>query len=304
MGLASLTLYKTLVMTILALVGIVVYRLGVVDETINKKLSELVLTVFTPILLFTSFQKDFSDELLSGLIISILLSGVSFLIIWVISKMTVRGRGPDYACVEHIAIMYSNCGFIGIPMAQGIFGTDGVLYMTAYVAMANFLLWSHGVIVMSGNVDMKSLKKVFTSPTIIAIVLGVSCFFFRIRMPQIIEEPMEMIAAMNTPMAMMVAGVNIAQANLKTVFKKVRLYWLSFVKLIIMPGVLVILFHFVPVDETIKTIMVLSTACPVGVTGSLFALRYGKDAVYASELFAMSTIISIVTVPFMMLFCR
>lgn len=304
MELASLTLYKTLVMTILALVGTATYKIGIVDESINKKLSDLVLTIFTPILLFTSFQKDFSNGLLSGLIVSIVLSGVSFLVIWGISKATVHGKEPDYACVEHIAIMYSNCGFIGIPMAQGIFGTDGVLYMTAYVAMANFLLWSHGIIVMSGKADVKSLRKVFTSPTIIAIILGVLCFFLRIRMPQIVEEPMEMIASMNTPMAMMVAGANIAQANLKTVFKKVRLYWLSFVKLVIMPGALVILLHFVPVDETVKTIMVLSTSCPVGITGSLFALRYGKDAVYASELFAMSTIISIVTVPFMMLFCR
>lgn len=304
MELASLTLYKTLVMTILAMVGIATYKVGIIDESMNKKLSDLVLTIFTPILLFTSFQKDFSEELLSGLIVSIVLSAASFLVIWGISKITVHGKEPDYACVEHIAIMYSNCGFIGIPMAQGIFGADGVLYMTAYVAMANFLLWSHGIIVMSGKADVRSLRKVFTSPTIIAIVLGVLCFFLRIRMPQIIEEPMEMIASMNTPMAMMVAGVNIAQADLKTVFKKVRLYWLSFVKLIVMPGVLVILLRFVPVDETVKTIMVLSTACPVGVTGSLFALRYGKDAVYASELFAMSTIISIVTVPFMMLFCR
>ena len=67
--------------------------------------------------------------------------------------------------MELVALMYSNCGFIGIPMAQGIFGAEGVFYMTAYEAMANFLLWSHGVIVMSGKSDIESLKKVFTSPT-------------------------------------------------------------------------------------------------------------------------------------------
>ena len=199
--------------------------------------------------------------------------------------------------------MYSNCGFIGIPMAQAIFGEDGVFYMTAYVALANFLLWSHGIIVMSGKMNLKSVKKVFTSPTIIAIVLGVICFVIQIRMPKIIEEPLEMIANMNTPMAMMVAGINIAQADLKHTFQKKRLYWLSFVKLIIMPMLLIGLLKMFSVEDTVKTVIVLATACPVGVTGSLFALRYGKDAIYASELFAMSTIISIVTVPLMMLFC-
>ena len=303
MELASITLYKTLVMVILALTGVMSYKTGIVDEKINKKLSDLVLTLFTPILLFTSFQKEFTPRLLSGLGVSVVLSVLSFMVIWCICKIVVQKQNRDYAAVEHVAIMYSNCGFIGIPMAQGIFGADGVFYMTAYVALANFLLWSHGIIVMSGKMDVKSLKKVFTSPTIIAIIFGVLCFFLQIRMPTIIEEPLEMIANMNTPMAMMVAGINIAQADLKHTFKKARLYWLSFVKLIVMPMVLIGLFYFLPVDNVIKTVIILASSCPVGVTGSLFALRYGKDAVYASELFAMSTLLSIITVPFMMLFC-
>ena len=301
MELAGITLYKTLVMAILALTGVFSYRAGIVDEAVNKKLSELVLTLFTPVLLFISFQKEFSEELLSGLGVSVVLSLVSFAVIWLICKCVVYRQDKDYAAVEHIAMMYSNCGFIGIPMAQGIWGTDGVFYMTAYVAAANFLLWSHGIIVMSGKKDVKSLKNVFTSPTILAIVLGIVCFLAQIQLPAIISDPMEMIAAMNTPMAMMVAGINIAQADLRHTFMKFRLYWLSFVKLVVMPAALIGLFRLAPVGDEVKTVMVLATSCPVGVTGSLFALRYGKDAVYASELFAMSTIISIITVPLMLL---
>lgn len=303
MELASITLYKTLVMVILALAGVFSYIVGIVDEAVNKKLSELVLTLFTPVLLFTSFQKDFSKDLLSGLAMAVILSLVSFVVIWLICKCVVHRQEKDYATVEHIAMMYSNCGFIGIPMAQGIWGADGVFYMTAYVAAANFLLWSHGVIVMSGKRDVKSLRNVFASPTILSILLGIFCFLTQIRIPAIMKEPMDMIANMNTPMAMMVAGINIAQADLKHTFKKRRLYWLSFVKLIVMPMTLAGLFGLIPVDREVKTVMVLATSCPVGVTGSLFALRYGKDAVYASELFAMSTILSIVTAPFVMLFC-
>lgn len=303
MELAGITLYKTLVMAILALTGVFSYRAGIVDEAVNKKLSELVLTLFTPVLLFISFQKEFSEELLSGLGVSVVLSLVSFAVIWLICKCVVYRQDKDYAAVEHIAMMYSNCGFIGIPMAQGIWGTDGVFYMTAYVAAANFLLWSHGIIVMSGKKDIKSLKNVFTSPTILAIVLGIVCFLAQIQLPAIISDPMEMIAAMNTPMAMMVAGINIAQADLRHTFMKFRLYWLSFVKLVVMPAALIGLFRLAPVGDEVKTVMVLATSCPVSVTGSLFALRYGKDAVYASELFAMSTIISIITVPLMMLLC-
>lgn len=162
---------------------------------------------------------------------------------------------------------------------------------------------SYGIIVMSGKMDVKSLKKVFSSPTILSIILGLICFFAQIHVPEVVNEPMEMVANMNTPMAMLVAGANIAQSNLKNVFGRLRSYWLSFVKLIVMPLALIILFKFISADEMIKTVMVLASSCPVGVTGSLFALKYGKDAVYASELFAMSTILSMVTVPFMMLLC-
>ncbi|MDD6441122.1 MAG: AEC family transporter [bacterium] len=303
MKLAGIAAYKTIVMTILALVGVLIYKWNIVDDEMNRKLSELVLTVLTPVLLFTSFQKEFSSEMASGLLISTGLSALAFLIIWGISKLVINKKDKDYAALEHIAIMYSNCGFIGIPMAQGLFGSDGVFYMTAFVAMANFLLWSHGVIVMSGKSDLKSLIKVFTSPTILSIVTGIICFCMQIRIPKIIEEPMEMIASMNTPMAMIVAGINIAQVDLRKTFSRLRVYWMCVVRLLIMPFAVIGVLYFLSVPQEIKTIIVLASACPVGVTGSLFALRYGKDAGYASELFAMSTVVSIVTIPFLMVFC-
>ena len=274
MELAAMTLYKTVVMAVLALVGVFCYHQKMIDEELNKKLSDLVLMVFTPILLFTSFQTEYDRSLLKGLFVATVLSLVSFAVIWGISKLVIRGQDPDTACVEHIALMYSNCGFIGIPMAQGLFGSEGVMYMTAYVAAANFLL-----------------------------VAGVLCFLFQIQIPEMAEEPLEMIAGMNTPMAMIVAGVNIAQTDLLQCLKRWRLYWLCAVRLLVMPGVLVGIFLLFPGQGMVKTIMVLASACPAGVTGSLFAVRYGKDAGYASELFALSTVLSVATVPLMMLLC-
>ncbi|MCF0141264.1 MAG: AEC family transporter, partial [Mogibacterium sp.] len=223
-------------------------------------------------------------------------------LIWIICKIVTIKRDKDYAAVELISLMYSNCGFIGIPMAQGIFGSDGVLYMTAYVATANLLLWSHGVIVMSGKADLKSVIKVFRSPVIISIILGLIFFALQIELPAIVREPMEMIAAVNTPMAMMVAGVCIAQSDIKEAFCKIRLYWLSFVKLLLIPAVHIAILWFLPIPTLCKTVIVLASACPAGVTGNLFALRYGKDAIYASEIFAITTVLSALTVPLTMLF--
>ncbi len=302
MELALVTLNKTTVMAILAMIGVLCYRRKIVNKEQNSMLSELVLKVFTPALLFTSFQKEYSDDILRGLLFAALFSFVSFIIIWIILKIVVRSQTEDNACVELIALMYSNCGFIGIPMAQGLFGSDGVMYMTAMVAVANFLLWTHGVIAMSGKKDLRAVGRVFISPVIIAIIAGVLFFLFRIQVPQIIEEPLAMVANVNTPMAMFVAGANIAQADIRSTFKKTRVYRLSAVKLLLIPGAIALLFHIIPVDPPVRAVMVLAAACPVGVTGSLFALKFNKDAVYASELFAMTTVFSVITVPLMMIF--
>lgn len=117
-----MTMYKTLVMTILALVGVFCYHKKIVDQEMNKKLSELVLSLFTPVLLFTSFQKDFSKELVTGLMISVLLSAIAFFLIWCICKWVVRKLDKDYAVVELVALMYSNCGLSEYRWHRGFLG--------------------------------------------------------------------------------------------------------------------------------------------------------------------------------------
>lgn len=302
MDLTKITLYKTLIMTILAIVGILSFKFKIIDSQFNKKLSELVLTLFTPILLFISFQIDIDNSLIQGFKISILLSVLSFILVWVISKIFTSNQQKDYAAVEHISLIYSNCGFIGIPLALGIFGTEGVLYMTVYVAIMNFLIWSHGIIVMSGKSDISSIKNVFKSPTILSILLGILFFLLKIHIPGIIREPLELLAGMNTPMAMIVAGVNIAQTDMKKAFLKARLYLITIVKLVLMPIILALLLKMTHIPTTVKAIAILSVSCPSGVTGSLFALRFKKDALYASEIFAITTVFSTFSIPFMMLF--
>lgn len=302
MDLTKITLYKTLVMTILAIVGILSFKFKIIDSQFNKKLSELVLTLFTPILLFISFQIDIEPSLIEGFKISIMLSILSFILVWFISKIFVKNQQKDYASVEHISLIYSNCGFIGIPLAQGIFGIEGILYMTVYVAIMNFLIWSHGIIVMSGKSDIKSLRNVFKSPTILSIILGITFFLLKIHIPEIIKEPLVLLAGINTPMAMIVAGVNIAQTDIAAAFLKKRLYLISIIKLLVIPLILAFLLKLSSINTTVKAIAILSVACPSGVTGSLFALRFKKDALYASEIFAITTVFSIFSIPFMMLF--
>lgn len=303
MKLVEITIYKILTMAILAIIGMFSFKVKLLDRKMIDGLSELILTLFTPVLLFMSFQKEVTGQLITGLLFSAGLSILSFLVVYCISKVIIQKQAKDDAVVEHISLIYSNSGFVGIALAQGILGLEGVLYMTVYVAISNVLIWTHGVIVMSGNWEKKSIKKILYSPTIIAILLGVLCFSLRIKVPAILRDPMEMIANINIPMVMMVAGANIAQSNVKRGFRRLRLYYITLIKLLIAPFILLLIFKLIPVAHMIKVTIILATACPSGLTGTLFALRYNKNGIYASEIFAMTTILSALTIPFLIGFC-
>ncbi|HBG7259461.1 UNVERIFIED_CONTAM: AEC family transporter [Clostridioides difficile] len=303
MELAIITLEKVMIMCILALTGLICYKRGIIDEEQNKGLSELVLQVFTPILLFTSLQQEFSAERIKGFIICVIVSVIGFLISLIIAQIASFREDRYNKPVELVALIYSNCGFIGIPLVQGIFGSEGVFYMSAFVAVSNFLIWTHAVLVMSGKADLKSILSSFKSPTIISIIAGMIFFVMQWRLPEFIMDPLEMFAAINTPLAMMVAGINIAQENIVKLLSHGRLYFMCLLRLIVIPFALLIFLKFISIDRAICQVAILATACPTGVTGTLFAMRYNKNSGYATEIFAMTTILSIWTLPFIIIFC-
>lgn len=209
-------------------------------------------------------------------------------------------RTENYG-VEKIALVYSNCGFFGIPLVSSIFGTEGVFYLTAYLTAFNVLLWTHGLLAMGERFDLKTLWKKLMTPAILAVVTGVICFLLRIHLPEILTYPLGLIANMNTPLAMIVAGANLAQADLLKCLRKPRVYLVSFLRLLVLPALSLLLLwvlHItISLDFTIAFTVFIASACPVGAVSIMFAERFGKDSSYATELFVVSTVLSLLTIP-------
>ena len=199
--------------------------------------------------------------------------------------------------MEKIAVSYSNSGFIGIPLISGVLGDKGVFYMTAYITVFNVLLWTHGVVLMGDSKDLKGAWKNFLSPAIIAVIVGIILFLFQLRLPQFIENPLEMIASMNTPLGMIVAGANLAQGNILKSLKNKRLYYLSFIKLIVYPLVGLVILWLLPLGFEVAFTVFIAVACPAGASVVMFAQRYDRDAYYGSEIFVITTLLSAITLP-------
>ncbi len=302
MDTAIILVRQTIIMFVLILFGAFLFKKGVFTKRGGKQLSDFVISAVCPVLIFTSFQKKLDEKLVNGLITAFIMAAAAHIVLIVVGTALFRekNRGKNYA-IERYAVAYSNCAFLGIPLVSAVYGTEGVFYVTAYIAMFNLLSWTHGVMTVSGNVSLKSLLNVIKSPAVIATAAGIVMFFTQIMLPDIILEPLNYVASLNTPLAMIVSGIMIAQSDLKNSVKKSGIYLTCAAKLII--GPVLIIFAFMPfaADEIVVNTMIIAASAPTAASTIMFANKYGGDGVYASEIFAVSTIFSVVTIPLMLM---
>jgi len=294
-----IVLYQAIVMFIMIMVGFLCFKIKMISVETNLQMSNLLLLVVNPCIIFISFQTDFDTRLVNGLLTSIGLSFLSIVLMMLLTRVFLKKKPEIRYKVERFGCIYTNCGFFATPLVLAMFGSEGVLYITAYIAMTNFFMWTQGIGVFTGKMNLKQLINCLKAPTIIAILLGVLFFFCRIRIPDFLYNPINFIGSMNSPLAMIVAGAFIAQTNVLKAFTKMRIYWMSIVRLLLIPLICIALFVFLPIDRTVALTILVGASAPSAVSIMMFAAKYDCDAHYAAEVFSVNTLISIATIPLM-----
>ncbi len=290
-------LNQTVIMLILIIVGIICAKLKLISSSTNKELSQFVLQVVNPVVIFMSYQKDYEARLVKNLLLTFLFSVIAFAVTILVAYLFIWKKDDRHTEIERFSAIYSNCAFMGIPLVNALFGSEGVFYLTAFLTVFNIVIWTHGVITISGEKDFKQVIKVFYSPTIIAIVLGIITFFLKIKLPDVPTSALQFIANINTPMAMIVSGVTISSTKITELLKNVRIYYVCLVKLLIIPLIVALVMIPFNIDEMVRMTIVITSAAPPAAMCTLFCLKYNKNSVYASEIFAAGTILSVITLP-------
>lgn len=290
------------VMLIIMIVGVICYKTKLITKEGNKGLSNLLLFVINPIMVFMSFRRPYEAELFRNFMIVIGLSTLSYAITIPLARLLVAQKNKEFA-IERFSAVYSNAGFFGIPLINSVFGLNGVFYLTAYLTMFNILIWSHGILLMRGKSERPFIKDVLRNsinPSNVAIVIGFIVFLFSISLPERINAGIDYLGNMNTPLAMLVAGVTLAQADLKEILVQKRVYYVAAIKLILFPVIIALVLKLLGISGMLAEILVIVNACPVAATGTLFAIRYEKNSGYASSLYVVTTLLSVATMPFIM----
>lgn len=299
---AETILKQTLIMLILMLIGALSAKVGLISSEANKDLSKFVLQVVNPVVIFMSYQTELKPELVKKLLLTFALSALAMAVMLAGAYLLIRPKEGRNTEIERFSSIYSNCGFMGIPLVNALFGMEGVFCLTAFITVFNLTVWTHGVILITGEKDVKSVLKVLHSPTMIAIALGLLAFFLRIRLPEIPAKALGFIADMNTPLAMVVSGVTISETSILLIVKKSGVYRVCFSKLILLPFILSVIFLLLPVDEQVKMTVLIAAAAPPAAMCTLLCIRSGKDSLCASEIFTAGTILSVITLPIVIKF--
>ena len=297
----SLLLIQTICqMFIMLLFGWVLVKTKILKSEDSKVLSLVLIYAVCPCSVIKSFNIDATPEKMQGLIYTFVGSFAILVTFVLITKILEKMFG--LTPIEKASVIYSNCGNIVIPIVVSILGSEWVFYTSAFIVIQTIMLWTHGKSLVCNEKGF-DLKKIFGNVNIIAIGIGMFMFAFQLKLPPVIMNTFDSLASMMGPLGMITIGMLIGNMHLPDIFKDKRTYLITFLRLVVTPLVIVLLFKVVGVKSlsadapTIFMILLLQASAPAAQTVTQFAQLYNKHPGYASIMNVMSVLFSIITMP-------
>ena len=207
-------LVQVLILFILILLGVVLTKCKLLNETTVKGMTDIVLLIVTPCVIIKSFIREFDKSVFKNLLISFLIAFLVHLGFIILARLLIHSKKTTSERVLRFSAIFSNCGFMSIPLQQALLGDTGVFYGSSFIAIFNLFIWSYGIISMSGDKKYMTPKKLILNPGLIGISIGLIIFLFSIPMPKIILEPVTYMAGLNTPVPMLIIGYHLTKSNL------------------------------------------------------------------------------------------
>ncbi len=203
-----------------------------------------------------------------------------------------------------LAMAFANCAFFGIPVIEALlpeYASGLIVYTTVYATIMNILGWAIGIAIITGDTKNISAKKIFINPAMLGVVIGVPLFLFSVELPAVLFDAVSLIGKMTTPISMLIMGMRLATTDFKSVFTSVKAYIAVAVKGIVMPLVAFALVYFLPLPTEVKMTFFIICACPTASVVLNFSELCGAGQREAAASVLLSTILSVATLPTMVL---
>ncbi len=267
----------------------------------NREIISLLLSVFMPASLFAAFPTQY-NETMSELFFSGLAAGfivmlaLIFLSRIIFSKHLYKG---EFRFESQFALIFNNATFLGYPIVSSTFGQNGIVPYCGFIIAFNIALFSYGVYLFKRKIDKELFAGIVKNPNIIAVVLGVVVFMAGIQLPSFVSEAVTFTGNATTALSLICIGFMLSHADFKVILRKWRIILTAAVQLIVGPLVTWALLSFLRFPGEVITVCTLIQALPTATSLGLFAAKYGGNDIESSQLVAVSTLMSIVTLPIM-----
>ena len=289
------------VLFVYILVGILCQKLDLLDDHARGKLTDLVVYVTMPCMVFESFNVQLTLETLKQASLALAIAVVMALIALAAGKFLYLKFPPRERCIMEYGTLVTNSGFAGLPIVSGMFGSEGLLLGSLFIIPTRILMWSAGLSLFTPTSGWAGLKKVAVHPTIIAVYLGLIRMFTGFSLPGFLDSAVGSIGDCTSPLAMMLVGVILAQVPLRDVVE-LKVFYLVLVRQILFPAACLAVLKALAVDPLTIGVSVVLSGMPIGSTTAILAAKYGADARYGSKCVFISTVTSLLTVPLLTLF--
>ena len=298
----SLLINQVIVLFVIMVVGFYAKKKKFLNVETDKGLTELLINITLPFMIVTSFNIKYEAAMVSNAKQILIYSFLIHISLIFISRLFFFKFSKGKQQVFRFITIFSNVGFMGYPVLESIYGGTGIFYAAIFNIPFNLLVWTVGVMLYTGEKDFKSIRKALTNPALMAVCIGMIFFIFSIRLPVPIEISLKLIGSTTTPISMIIIGSMLAGLKYKHIFSDLSIYYASAVRLLIIPVIVYVVLKLLKADEMLLNICVILQAMPAAVTTAIIAEKYGGDGLLASQCVFITTVVSVITIPIVILF--
>lgn len=310
-------LNQMIVLFIIMMLGFVCRKVGIFNDETVKKLSSLVVNVANPAMILSSAINPGDSIQGHDLLITSIVAIAMYAILLIFAEFVPRilhVPKSDYGIYKSITV-FANIGFMGFPLIKAAYGSEALLHTAIFQLPFNLLVYTYGVFVIcnSGNYAKESegnssqsaassisfansLKKMLNVGVLTCIV-AITLFFLRPTVPSVIEDVFNYVGDMTPPLSMMIIGDSLSKINFKKLITNVQLLGYSIIKLLIIPIVGTLAAKSIGVSGLLLPVFMIMLATPAATMNVLLAQEYNSNYKTASEAVALSTVLSIITIP-------
>ncbi len=288
-------------------IGYIVKKAKVMDEVMDKKLSSLILNTALPAMILGSVLT--ADELPGpiDILITMGLACASFAVMTALALLVTKllGIHDGHKGVFRFMLTFGNVGFIGFPVLTAIFGSSALIYGSIFNLPFNFLVFTMGVWFIAQDsgrgAKVKMGLKTFLTPANIACLVAIVLTLANVHSVPVLGDAAETLGSFTTPGALLIIGSSLANLPVKGLIGGPRLWIASLVRLVVAPVVVWALFRMLPIDATLIDIMVVLCAMPVATNGTMLCYQYGGDSRTMAQGTFVTTVLSIITIPILVM---